>query len=671
MIILSENNFKPLEKVPHVEDPENVPDVVFYPEIFDKPAIEKMVNILDSMAFGINDWIWLSDHPDITYNSRISAVPFPYFIEKIREDVEKITGRSFNSCLINKYQNNKKWYKSEKKWLGFDFIIPSVSFGAKRKLKFISKRAGVTREVKIQSGSLLVERENVEKYWETELSSTDDSIPFYTLSFYHSYRDKVDNFINPKLSGRQDTIRKKLPVDLTSVYLNNKMRVALARKFRNGLSGIRGIPEGDQCFMTNGINELSKYIKLGKLIGTGDGGNVYSACLTTEKKCNRKFAIKMSRITDEDYKDPYTETSSAWYEIWMLKDIIKPLVKKNICPNLPLFIDTFLCSKCDFIFRKGDKTHPCIITAMELASGDMRDYLKFGSFSDKELYSALFQIMAGLHAIQMTGQILNNDIKAKNILYYNVKPGGYWHYKIGSQNFYVPNYGKMFVLNDFGVSTLYDPNFQLYPSKQRTTFNIGSRFAINIDETFSPVEAGTEFIGNELRKTKPVKWTTITKGDLDQTSRGASYKIDRKTGQVIISHTVLTPIQKSYLFRKGVSTNPKTWDYFEHPYIIPPFEFYNDVQDTLRTFVGGKRTTQKGNHALFPTISKKFQKTVSAYLGLAENAKSREFSLHTYHVLAGSFIKQFFSKTVNYQTKPKGKKISYYDMNKCVQFKQF
>ena len=110
MIILSENNFKPLEKVPHVEDPENVPDVVFYPEIFDKPAIEKMVNILDSMAFGINDWIWLSDHPDITYNSRISAVPFPYFIEKIREDVEKITGRSFNSCLINKYQNNKKWH---------------------------------------------------------------------------------------------------------------------------------------------------------------------------------------------------------------------------------------------------------------------------------------------------------------------------------------------------------------------------------------------------------------------------------------------------------------------------------------------------------------------------------------------------------------------------------
>ena len=100
---------------------------------------------------------------------------------------------------------------------------------------------------------------------------------------------------------------------------------------------IHSVSEGSQCFMKNGINELSKYIKLGKLIGTGDWGNVYSACLPSDIACMRKFAIKMSRITPEDFKYPYTETSAAWYEIWMLKDIIKPLITKNICPNLPLF----------------------------------------------------------------------------------------------------------------------------------------------------------------------------------------------------------------------------------------------------------------------------------------------------------------------------------------------
>ena len=436
------------------------------------------------------------------------------------------------------------------------------------------------------------------------------------------------------------------------------------KKIRLGLSNIRGIPEGSQCFMKNGINELEKYIKLDKLVGTGDWGNVYSACLPRDILCRRKFAIKMSRISDDDFKDPYTETSAAWYEIWILKDILKPLIKNNICPNLPLFIDTFLCDKCDFIFRKNDKTHPCIITVMELASGDMRNYLNFEQPSNKEIYSALFQIMAGLHAIQMSAQILNNDIKSKNILYYNVAPGGYWHYRIFNQDFYVPNYGKIFVLNDFGVSTLYDPNFQLYPDKKRNTFNLGSRYAINIDETFSPIVAGIEYSNDKMKKTDEIKWVN-KEGIINQKSKGATYKIDRKTGQVILSQTVLTPIQKSYLFRKGVTTNPKTWNFFEHPDIIPPFEFYNDLQDTLRMFVGGKRTTQKGNHHVYSSISSTVKKSINPYLGLAENAKERTFSPYTYHVLAGSFIKVFFTKTVDYTVKPAGKKISFYDMDKC------
>ena len=85
----------------------------------------------------------------------------------------------------------------------------------------------------------------------------------------------------------------------------------------------------------------------------------------------------------------------------------------------------------------------------------------------------------------------------------------------------------------------------------------------------------------------------------------------------------------------------------------------------MRTFVGGKRTTQKGNHTLYKSVSKNFVNTLQPYLGKAENAKQREFSVNTYHVLAGSFIKKFFTETHSYRKKPNGKKISYYDMNKC------
>jgi len=603
MIVLTENNYKRLEKIPYVDNPKKEPDIVLYSEIFNQQTIQKMMEILNSLQFNKKGYIWLTDDPtllSLSLNKNLTAHPFPQFIDKIREDIQKITGRTFNSCLVS----------NQLSLSGLDRILG------------------------------------------------------HNLIFYRVYPPEKES----EKSCKKVKIPKKikLPYDLSRIYLNTKMRLAFVNKIRNSLSRIHSIPEGSQCFMKNGMNELAKYIKLGKLIGTGDWGNVYSACLINDFGCRRKFALKMSRITPEDFKDPYTETSSSWYEIWMLKDIIKPLIAKEVCPNLPLFIDTFLCDKCDFIFRKGDASHPCVITFMELASGDLRDYLKFATPSNAELYSALFQIMAGLHAIQMSGQILNNDIKSKNILYYDVKPGGYWHYKIGKKNFYVPNYGKMFVLNDFGVATLYDPNFQLYPNKKRKLFNLGSRFAINIDETFSPIEADIEYLNNGMHKTNKIKWIETKNGDVLNTTHGATYKIDRKTGQVIISHTMLTPLQKSYLFRKGITTNPKTWSFFEHPNIIPPFEFYNDVQDTLRTFVGGKRATQKGNHTLYNSVSKTVQDTIKPYLGRAENSKARTFSIHPYHVLAGSFITKFFTETVSYQRKPKGKKIGFYDMNKCL-----
>ena len=302
---------------------------------------------------------------------------------------------------------------------------------------------------------------------------------------------------------------------------------------------------------------------------------------------------------------------------------------------------------------------------------DLKSYLKFGDISDNEIYSTLFQVMAGLHAIQMCGQILNNDIKAANILMYDVKPGGYWHYRIGNNDFYVPNYGKLFVLNDFGVSTIYDPNFQLYPNKNRKVFKLGSRFAINMDGIFSPIKSKLEFVKGKLNKTKSIKWLDSNDLELHQKSYGSVYNMDRKTGQIISSHTELSPIQKSYLFKQGISTNPKTWAFFEHPYIIPPFEFYNDVQDVLRTFVGGKRTTQKGEHHLYPVISNKIISDIKPYLGMSENSSDRVFSVHSYNILAGEFISKFFVETHNYTKKPKGKKISYYDMNKCMKFKQY
>ena len=662
MIIVPENNFKPLDEIPLLKNYEYTPDIVLYSSIFDENTLNKIIRLLNNIQ--IKDIIFFSDNPTVKYG-KLDTNPFLGFLEYIKDDIEKITSLSFNSCIIQK--NNFKSLKKSRNYT--TKIIPSVILGYDTEVEFKNSSKNISKILDIKNGSLLIQRDSVQDYWNIEILNEKDDLPYYTLTFLDIFIEK--NNILPK----RKIIDGRLSYSLHDIYLSTKQRILLKEKIYKGLEGIHinpNFPEGYRCIAQDGTNKLKKYINLKKHIGSGDWGNVYSACLQSDISCIRKFAVKMARIEEEDLKDPYTETSCAWYEIWMLKDIIRPLIENNICPNLPLYIDTFLCGKCDFLYKGKEQKHPCVITVMELATGDLKNFFSISNFTNDNLYSALFQIMAGLHAIQMRGQIFINDVKAANILYYTVKPGGYWHYIINDIDFYVPNYGYMFVLNDFGVSNLYNPNFQLYPNKNKTTFNLGSRFAINMNEQFSPIEAAVEVVNNSLQKTNEVKWQN--KDGTSFFSKGATYSIDRKTGQVIISRTKLTPIQKSYLFSKGISTNPKTWDFFEHPYIVPPFEFYNDVQDALRMFVGGKRASQRGIHKIYINISKSFKDTIKPYLGLARGHRKlskkdvdsndifRVFSLETYHVLAGSFITKFFTKTVDYTKKQKGRKISSFNM---------
>jgi hypothetical protein len=608
MIIITENNYKPLNQIQNQ-------DIIFYPNIFDTKTNIILTGILESLEF--------DKKSEICFTGRL-----PLFLQYIKTDLEKITISSFNYCLVTKYNGNDIHLQTHS-----DEMTPLFFFGDSRKIEYNGKHFDIV------GGSLIIEKE-VNSILNNMIRDTKSKTSF-SIIFKN---------IKPIPLGIPSTY-PFIQTDLTCIYLNNKDREQFANTVKNSIKKIHCKNEISMDF-----NVIQKYIKINKLIGKGDWGNVCSAYSEKLIPSGTNFAIKMSRITKEDLLDPFSDSSSSWYEIFILKNILKKIILKNICPNLPLFIDTCLCNQYDFIFRKGNQSHPSVMIVTELGNGDMSEFLKCTSLSDDELYSALFQIMAALHSIQTNGQILNNDIKTKNILYYNVKKGGYWHYKIDNHDFYVPNYGKMFILNDFGVSTLYNPKFKIYKNKQQFLFNLGSRYGININETFSPINAEFEFIDNHLINTSNIKWPN------NQMSKGATYKLNIKTNEVVTSNTILSTSQKSYLTKKGITTDPDNLNFFQHPTIIPPFEFYNDTQDVLRMFVGGKRSTQKGNHRLHNTVSEKVQNSIKPYLGTAENTKQKNFSYHTYHVLAGSFIKKFFTETHNFKIKPKGHKISSFDM---------
>lgn len=646
MVIIPENKFLLLEQITLIKNYKDIPNIVVYSSIFDYHTINKIVKLLNKIEYSKDNVVFYSDNPILKYEN-LYTNSFLGFLSNIKKDIERLTSLSFNSCLIQKIN-----------WKNFDINNTkntcSIMLGYNNdiKLKITNISSNISKVVYVKNGSLLIQRDNVQDYWYIETDSMYNDNVFFTITFLNVFSNTLNN--NDIFS-------------LQNIYLSTKKRVILREKIYNKLDCV-----GSEYIQIQNIEKLKKYIDI-EHIGSGDWGNVYSACFKSDHNHRVKFAIKMSRISKEDLKDPYSDTSFAWYEIFMLKYIIKPLIETNVCPNLPFYINTFICNKYDFIYKEKQE-HPCVIIVTELATGDLKKYFSSINFTDKHLYSALFQIMAGLHAIQMRGQIFINDIKAANILYYNVKPGGYWHYIINNTDFYVPNYGHMFVLNDFGVSTLYDPNFQLYPNKNKKTFNLGSRYAININEKFYPIEAELEVVNNSIQTTKNVTWKSSHNDKNVTYSKGATYNLDRKTGKIINSKTKLTQLQKSYLLSNGINHNSLSFDFFENPYIIPPFEFYNDVQDTLKMFIGGKRSSQKGMHKIFPNISNSFKESIHPYLGLSRGSRTlskkdvtsddifRVFSTETYHVLAGSFIIKFFTETVNYTQKIKGEKISLFDM---------
>lgn len=250
---------------------------------------------------------------------------------------------------------------------------------------------------------------------------------------------------------------------LGKIYLSQKERKIYMKKVQNSLAEYKKIPEWKQC-----PEKLFKLILLGK----GCYGNVSKTTFN-----GLDIAVKISKIKKEGTRKAYDLCCTSWHEVYILDKILKPLILSGKCRNLPLLYETFTCKKCKLTLDDTEEIMPCVSTVIELADGDLKKYFS-EKRSEQEILSCIFQVMAGLYSIQNFGQIMNFDIKKENILYYNVEKGGYFHYNILGKDYYVPNFGKLFIVNDFGVSRPMSPDFPLYKSRKDKTFRLGSRYAV-------------------------------------------------------------------------------------------------------------------------------------------------------------------------------------------------
>ncbi|WP_339863667.1 alpha-ketoglutarate-dependent dioxygenase AlkB [uncultured Algoriphagus sp.] len=120
---------------------------------------------------------WYAEKPfEYTYsNNTKTALPWTKELLELKEIVEKKSGETFNSCLLNLYHNGSEgmaWHSDGETDLKKDGAIASVSFGAERKFAFKHKATKETVSQILENGSLLVMKGTTQTHWVHRLPPT-------------------------------------------------------------------------------------------------------------------------------------------------------------------------------------------------------------------------------------------------------------------------------------------------------------------------------------------------------------------------------------------------------------------------------------------------------------------------------------------------------------------
>ncbi len=113
---------------------------------------------------------WYGDKAYLyTYsNTTKQALPWTKELLELKKITEKITGASYNSCLLNLYHDGDEgmaWHSDDEKSLGKNATIASFSFGAERNFLFKHKLNKQRISIFLESGSLLVMKDQTQSHW--------------------------------------------------------------------------------------------------------------------------------------------------------------------------------------------------------------------------------------------------------------------------------------------------------------------------------------------------------------------------------------------------------------------------------------------------------------------------------------------------------------------------
>ena len=120
---------------------------------------------------------WFGDEAFAYTYSQVTrtALPWTNTLRDLKSMVEKVSGETYNSCLLNLYHMGEEgmgWHSDDEKELKKDGAIASLSFGAERKFQFKHRRTGDLVDVFLEHGSMLIMKGTVQTHWLHRLPPT-------------------------------------------------------------------------------------------------------------------------------------------------------------------------------------------------------------------------------------------------------------------------------------------------------------------------------------------------------------------------------------------------------------------------------------------------------------------------------------------------------------------
>ena len=361
----------------------------------------------------------------------------------------------------------------------------------------------------------------------------------------------------------------------------------------------------DMC-MTGLHSKFRESLKDTLKIGAGSFGEVYRAYVGAERLA---LVIKEAYLTDKEelklkasvgrhVKYGQINQNSYPMEYLFLHEINK-LLRLNQTPN---FLYTYGISVCEGCYLRDKPSGACYVTYMEPADGDLSIFLQAYTFDFDDYLSLMQQLLLAAFTMHAEFGFWHRDIKQQNILMKKIPSGGYFQYVLGPKTYYVKNRGFIAFIADFGIAIPTRPVVMLDAYQKY----FGTRSA----------EVAVDPDSNELY-CRPIRSEYGVKPEDEEDVNNENFvRVDDPESYTWTNEKTKQQIEGTEnLFVKGINIGPNIYVDLTDMLRFPAFEFFDDIQDIMRMFVGGPRTViQHYYHPGLPNLPNKLKVHIDQFI---------------------------------------------------------